>query len=407
MAISNAGRPSRSLLLATIITVLAAGVLTGAQLGKIAPLVPWYRDGLGFSLVETGWLVALIGIFIAVAALPAGWAIDRIGLWRSVLAGSLALSGGGLLLALSSEPALIFAARLVEGIGYLALCIALPAVLNAVSPLAWKGPVLAIWSCFVPLGFATSDFLAPVLLPRFGAPVFLLTMAVLFAGLAAAALALLAQRRTEGAAGVGGGIGATLSRQVVLLAVGFGAFVVLSVSTFAFLPAYLSGEGAGRYLWSAGTIILAAPFGNLVAGGLVKGRGSRFMAGLAAAGFAVSVLAAVPAFVLQAPLAATALAVMLVMSGALVASALFAAIPFVTPARGSVSVAIGLVTQAGGIGTVAGPPVAALVIGRTGWTGFGVYLAAVALAGLAATLPLLRPAAGTAAVSAADARPIP
>ena len=42
---------SKPRLLLAISLVLAAGVLTGAQLGKIAPLVGWYQSDMGFSLV--------------------------------------------------------------------------------------------------------------------------------------------------------------------------------------------------------------------------------------------------------------------------------------------------------------------------------------------------------------------
>ncbi len=106
----------------------------------------------------------------------------------------------------------------------------------------------------------------------------------------------------------------------------------------------------------------------------------------------MSAAVAVPAFTLSSPALATVSALVLAVSGALVASAQFAAIPFITPARGSVSVAIGLVCQAGGLGTVFGPPLAAAVIERSGWTGFGWFLAAVSLAGLVCMAPLMRPA---------------
>lgn len=393
----------RGMRLAAIMLVLAAGVMTGAQLGKIAPLIPWYRDAFGLSLVAAGWLAAILGIFIAVAALPAGWAIDRIGLVRSIVLGVAALALGGVALAAATAPALVFAARLVEALGYLALCIALPAVLNAISPASWKGPVLAIWSGFVPLGFATSDFLASAMLPAFAPPAFLMTMVAAFAFLAGGALMLLRGIPIAASAGATGGLRPTLSREVVLLAASFGAFVVLSVSMFTFMPAFVGGEGV-HYLLSAGAIALSVPLGNVFAGVLVRGRGARSMAAMGVLGFAASALTAVPAFTIGNPALATLAALVLAISGAVVASTQFAAIPFLTPRAGSVSVAIGLVCQAGGLGTVFGPPLAATVIEAAGWTGFGWFLAVVALAGLAAMLPLaLRSAEDR--FSAADAPP--
>lgn len=373
--------------------VLLAGVMTGAQLGKIAPLIPWYRNDLGLSLVEAGWLAAILGIFVAIAALPAGWLIDRVGLKRSILAGAAVLAAGGVALALADTTLAIFAARLVEAVGYLALCVALPAVLNDISPVNWKGPVLAIWSGFVPLGFATSDFLALAMLPLYSPPAYLLVMALLFAVLAAGALWLLGGIAVSQPASSTGGVAQTLSLPVVLVAGSFGAFVVLSVSMFTFMPSFVAGDGA-HFLVSAGVIALSVPLGNVLASVLVRGRGAGYMARLAVFGFAISAVTAIPAFTLANPALATISALALAISGALVASAQFAAIPFVTPRGGSVPVAIGLVCQAGGLGTVFGPPLAASVIETFGWSGLGWFLSAVAVAGLACMVPI-------AAVSAA------
>lgn len=378
----------RTLRLAAIVLILLAGVMTGAQLGKIAPLVPWYVDGNGMSLVAAGWLAAILGLFIAATALPAGWVIARIGLGCAILVGSVATVVGGLALAVSHAPSAAFAARLVEAVGYLGLCVALPAALDAISPTHWKGPVLAVWSGFVPMGFAVSDFLAAAMLPAFAPPAFLLATTLLFAACAGAALLLLrGLRLAPPGARAGGGLASTLVGPVLLLAAAFGAFVVLSVSMFTFMPAFVAEAGA-HYLASAGAIALSVPLGNVLAGVLVKGRGPGFMARLAVFGFAVGVAVAVPAFTLRDPVLATASAFALAVSGALVASAQFAAIPFVIPAAGAVPVAIGLVAQAGGIGTVFGPPVAAAVIERWGWTGFGWFLAGVGAVGLACMLPL-------------------
>jgi MFS family permease len=51
-------------------------------------------------------------------------------------------------------------------------------------------------------------------------------------------------------------------------------------------------------------------------------------------------------------------------------------------------VAIGLVAQAGGIGTLFGPPLAGHVIETYGFAGFGWFLAVVALVGIACLVPL-------------------
>lgn len=381
---------SRPRLLLAIALVLVTGILTGAQLGKIAPLVDWYRSEMGFSLVGIGWLTAVLAIFIAVAALPAGWLIDRLGLGTTLRLGAAALALGGVGLALAPGTATVFAARIVEALGYLGLCIGLPAILNAISPQNWRGPVLAIWSGFVPVGFATSDLLAGAMLPAHAPQSFLLVLALAFAAFAVAAIAALPRLPAQAGGGAAGGLVPSLSAPVVLITLGFGMCVVQSVSVFTFLPAYVGTEGA-HYLVGAGWIVLCVPVGNVLASFLVAGRQAGYMAALCVVGFVVSGAAAVPAFSAADGTIATLSAIVFVVTGAVVASALFAAIPYIVPARGAASIVIGLVCQAGGIGTVIGPPVAGYVIQHAGYGGLGWYVLAVSLAGagFAAAVPML------------------
>ncbi len=381
-----------SLRLATIALLLAAGILAGAQLGKIAPLVDWYRTELGFSLVLSGWLTSVIGLFVALFALPAGWGIERVGPRRTVLAGSAALAAGGLALPFLASPAAIIGARLVEGLGYLVLVIALPAVMAAISPSRWRATVLAIWSCFVPVGFALSDLSGGWLLPAYGPPTYLFVIAAAFALSALAGILLLARVPDAAddvpAEAFDGTISTTLALPVVLIAACFGVWVVMTVSFFAFMPTYVAGEGSGMLL-SAGAVALTVPIGNLVAGALVPGRGMRFIVGLGVVGLVVTVLAAWPAFGGMGPVPMTVAAVAVAVLGGVTGSALYAAIPLAVPRGGSVSVAIGLVAQAGGIGTLFGPPFAGWVIETAGWPGFAAFTAATALVSIAIVTPLL------------------
>ena len=86
--------------LAVIVVLQLVRILAGVQLGKIAPPVGWYQNEIGFSLVLIGWFTSMIGIFVAVAALPAGWAIERAGPASTFLAGSMVMTIGGIALAL-------------------------------------------------------------------------------------------------------------------------------------------------------------------------------------------------------------------------------------------------------------------------------------------------------------------
>ncbi|HTV70293.1 MAG TPA: MFS transporter [Rhizobiaceae bacterium] len=385
--------------LAAIATLLIAGIFAGAQLGKIAPLVGWYQQEAGFSLVLIGWLTSMIGIFVALAASTAGWAIDIFGVRRSVVVGSAFLAAGALALTVLQRPEAILAARLVEGLGYLVLVVALPAVLTAISRRSWRAPVLAIWSCFVPVGYAISDLLAQALLPSVGPSLYLLVMAagyILFGGIGILLLPRVPDIEIEPAPDAAtGAFAATINLPVLLVALSFGFFVIQSVSFFTFTPAFIAGGGG--LLLSAGAITLFTPVGNVLAGFLVSGAGARGIALIAAIFLALTIVAAYPVFTGASPLVATVCAVAFCIVCGVVGSALFAIIPSIVGRGGSVSIAIGLVAQAGGIGTLFGPPVAAWVIEGYGWNGLGVLLAAIGLAGLVAILPnvLRRPEPAT------------
>jgi MFS family permease len=174
---------------------------------------------------------------------------------------------------------------------------------------------------------------------------------------------------------------------VALVALAFGIYVVLSVGFFTFMPAYVGAPGSSIVL-SAGAIALFVPIGNVLASLLVSGRDERFIALLSAAGFAVNAALAIPAFGASNRTVATSALALFAIAGGMTASALFASIPFIVRRQGSASVAIGLVAQAGGIGTLFGPPLAGYVIETYGFAGFGWFLAAVALVGIVCLIPL-------------------
>jgi MFS family permease len=388
----------RSRRLAAIVVLLLAGVLAGAQLGKIAPLVEWYRTELGFSFVLSGWLTSAIGIFVALAALPAGWFIERVGARSTVLGGSLALSVGALALALFSAPNAILGARLVEGLGYVVLVIALPAAMSAISPPGWRATVLAIWSCFVPVGFAISDLLGGWLIPAYGPPTYLLIVGLAYPVVAAIGIILLSRVADIGgeqAAAFDGRLSTTLTLPVILVSVCFGVWVVMTVSFFAFMPAYIASAGSGMLI-SAGVIALTVPLGNFFAAAITPGRSARFIIRVGAVGLIGTILLAYPTFAGSAPWPMTLSAIAVAVLGGVTGSMLYAVIPPLVSRGGSVPIAIGMVAQFGGIGTLFGPPLAGYVIESAGWNGFALFVSGTAVICLLILSPLLlrRAAAG-------------
>ncbi|MCO5060222.1 MAG: MFS transporter, partial [Rhizobiaceae bacterium] len=192
MSLSDSTSPAGPRRLAALAALQVAGVFAGAQLGKIAPLVGWYRDEAGMSLVAIGFLTAILGFFVAIAALPTAFLIDRFGNFRSFVVSSAVLAVGGILLALADGSGLVLAARFIEALGYLVIVICTPALLANYSPDALKAPMLAIWGGFVPIGFAIADFSAAAMLPAYEPPLYLLAVAGAFTIFALLAMLLTA-----------------------------------------------------------------------------------------------------------------------------------------------------------------------------------------------------------------------
>ncbi|MBO6724798.1 MAG: MFS transporter [Rhizobiaceae bacterium] len=378
--------------LAAISMLLIAGILAGTQLGKIAPLIGWYRDDAGMSLVAIGWLTALLGLFVALASLPASFAISRAGLFRSFVLSAVLLFVGGVGIAVFESPTLVLAARLVEALGYLPLVIATPALVSALAPADFKAPALAIWGGFVPIGFAIADFLASGVVPAYGERAFLGVAVVAFG--ASSLLAILLawaldpvdepprpQRQPP--------VLATASMDVLLVAAAFGVYVTLSIAFFAFLPEFIQ-SGRSDLALAAGVIALIVPVGNIFTGYVMKGRRARFAMLLCIAGFLGTAASALPMFTPSGAVVATTAAVIYAVASGVIASTLFASVPFIVPVGGSVSVAIGIIAQAGGITTVIAPPIAGYIIERFGFNGLGWFLALAALLGPVLLMPLVR-----------------
>jgi predicted MFS family arabinose efflux permease len=227
------------------------------------------------------------------------------------------------------------------------------------------------------------------MLPQTGPKIYLAASIAAFAVVAGLAALLLHEEKyleKHPRAVAGNAFMATMTLEVWLTALAFGVYVVSSVGFFTFMPAY-AGERDGLLL-SAGAVALAVPVGNVLAGILVRGRGLRFIVLLSGAGFLANVALAIPGFTASDPAFATLALVAYAIAGGVIASALFAAVPFIVPRSGSASVAIGLIAQAGGLGTLFGPPLAGHVIENYGFDGFGMLLAMVSLAGAAVLMPL-------------------
>lgn len=225
-----------------VLAALAAGIVSGAAVGKMPPALPFLKTEFAMSLIATGWLVSMFNTVSVTAAIFFGLACDRIGALRFCLSGLLCLVAGGVLGAVSTETAWIIISRLLEGLGFVSIVVAAPALIAAATAPGQRGLVLGMWGTYMPIGGTIAVAASPVLLASFGWR----GVWVLFA-VAGAALAALLAAQSRRYAGVRSGtprslasIRASLAQPAPwLLGAAFGMCTLQFFAVMIWLPIYL------------------------------------------------------------------------------------------------------------------------------------------------------------------------
>jgi predicted MFS family arabinose efflux permease len=361
--------------------VFGCGVLAAAALGKVAPVIPQLRDGLGLSLAGAGWVVSAITAVPALLGTPAGLWIRRRGGRRALLAGLVILAVAGAAGAAAPDARSMLVARLVEGVGFLLVVVAGPSLLAGMAGRTEQPLVLALWGTCIPIGLAASAFGGGALAGPLGWRLWLAVPSVLAVPAALSVSVGVPERPLQGAGNAARPRLPSL-RRPALLAGGFFTVAVTGVPVLAVLPTFLverRGAGAAAAGTATAMVALASVLGSVAAGWLLRrGLGLR---GLAAIGLLMP-LAIWPAMLDEGSLGGSVLgaALSLVVNGAVVA-AVFAAVPGVVAATDQVAVANGLVAQFGSAGSLLGPPLFAWAVAGQGWRAVPVLVAVFTLGG--------------------------
>jgi predicted MFS family arabinose efflux permease len=147
-----------------VAAALAAGVVAAGFVGKLPPALPALRDELGLSLVAAGWVVSIFNAVAVAAAVAFGVGADRVGALRFAAGAVAALAAGGIAGALAPSPGWLLASRIVEGAGFLALAVSMPALIFSATAPGDRRLTLGLWSSYMPLGMALTMIAAPPVL---------------------------------------------------------------------------------------------------------------------------------------------------------------------------------------------------------------------------------------------------
>jgi MFS family permease len=394
-SMTSASLPAERTRWGVVLLGFAAGVVGMFQTAKMSVVLPAVREDIGLSLVGASWSTTAVSLTGALFGVIAGRVSAEFGVVRTLVA-ALALSAvAAAATAVLADPLAFLASRVLEGLGYLLVCAAAPAMMAAAASGRDRGVALAIWGAFVPVSVSIMSLVGPLIDAAAGwRALFLANAAVL------ALAALVVRTATSDPEPLGEGPAARLmailraapavhlglyrSRASLGLGIGFMAFAALQVGYIALLPTYLI-TGLGLSGQTAGTILsVTTPFA--IAGTVLAGMLQRFGApdvpttGLS---FAAMGLTSAAVFMVGADVASLILlGAAFFTAGGVVGSVMFASLPARARDAAGVALLSGLLVQFGNVGSLTGAPILAGVAEGWGWGGVPWALVAMALTGI-------------------------
>ncbi len=148
--------------LATALLYLA-GCTTALHIGKIPVAIPLIREQWQLSLTQTGLIVSLYSILIAISGLLLGLLIRRLGYIPFAVIGVGTVGVGGILGSFAQGLPLLLVGRSIEGLGWIISVIVLPSIISSLSAPKDRSLVMAFWASFLPVGAGFMLLLAPAL----------------------------------------------------------------------------------------------------------------------------------------------------------------------------------------------------------------------------------------------------
>lgn len=379
-----------------VFVLLGAGIVCALQVGKAAIAVPLLRPDLNLSLSFAAWIISAYAALGALAGLAIGIAVARTNPRAVAICGVALVGIASCLGAAAPSGAWLLVARVIEGCGFIPAVIAMPSLIRAVSAPRDSDSVMALWSCYVPIGMVIILLAGPWVAAGGWRPLWLGNgvLALLYAGV----LAFVAPRvapspRPPGAqrhSAFDNARDVLRLRGPVLLAASFCLYTFNYHAIVGLMPTLLI-DGIGLSIAAAGALVALTIFinalGSLSAGPLNRIGCPPWL--LLAISF---VLIAIMPFGIFSPAAPALLiagtaCVSLGFSG-VIPGAVFVSLPGYTPRPELLSVTLGVIVQASTIGQFLGPAALGGWADRFGWWSAPAMFVIIGVVGLLLSLGL-------------------
>lgn len=356
--------------------VVLAGVAAALHVGKLPPAVPVLQAELGVSLVEAGFLLALVQMGSMALGLVAGLLADGAGLRRCMLTGLGLLTAAGLGGAWAQDVSGLLLLRAMEGAGVLLVTVPAPSLVRRTVAPAQLTRMLGVWGAFMPFGTALALLLGPLVIGVVGWRGWWVLIAACSGAMLPWVAAAVPRDAPRAAAADAPRddwrrrLADTLSSPGPwLAALTFCVYAAQWLAVIGFLPTLYQQSGWGGALGGVLTAIVAAVnvIGNVGAGRLLHRGVSAHV--LLWAGFGAMALGAWLAFgtaTEHAPVLRYGGALLFSVVGGLIPGTLFALAPRLAPGEGTIATTVGWMQQLSAAGQMGGPPLVAWVASRTG-----------------------------------------
>ena len=366
---------------AAVLSLMAAGVVAAAQIGKGSAALPVLQDEFGFSSTGAAWYLSVVSAIGAVAGALIGWLGQALGFRRQVLLGLFAIVLTNLGGAAVTSAGWLMVARVGEGLGFVLVVLAAPGLLPQLAAASHRRLVVGAWGVYMPLGAGSATLLVPTAVAVTGwRGAWLLDAAATAAVLVAVARCVppTPARRPRG---LGGLSQAIRSPGVVCLAAVFALYAGQYLALVGLLPTMLVDGGLSLRAAGlvTGMVFLANVPANLLGAFLLHRGVSRWWLIVAGSGWIGVTVWAVHAPGLSLTVRiATVVAYSLVVG--IVPPALFSGVALMSTGTASAGAAVGLLMQGSSMGQLLGPPLVVTVGSAvSSWTGRPAALVCLAV----------------------------
>ena len=135
-------------------------ILCMASIGKLVPIEADIERAFNTTPAGVGFAISIVAVSSAVGATIGGGIIDRVGPRLAIIVTSVIIVGCNLVSFFSTSMFVLDAARLVEGIEFIGIIVAAPALIMATTTGQRQVRAMTLWSTYTPTGYTLGLLLA-------------------------------------------------------------------------------------------------------------------------------------------------------------------------------------------------------------------------------------------------------